>query len=305
MQATSKTIKKKTIQKYIFILSIIILPVTQFCIFYVGVKINSVLMAFQTYENGKFIFNAGFSNFSQFASDIFKDDVMITCVKNSAIQYAVQLFISMPLAIFVAFFIWKDMPCSGFFKVVLMLPAMISGMVFVLIIKNLVHIGGPRITGNDIFANVFREEFSAILIYDMWIGFAGNLVLYLGAMSSVSVDVVEYGKIDGVNTLQELVHIVIPAIWPTITTFLVVGVAGFFTNMGSRYSFFEYPLQNVPKKNWSLGFYFFCYADAGATTGGSTMYPYFSAGGLVFTAIATPITLFAKNALEKYGPREN
>lgn len=298
------TRNKKILQKYLFILAIISFPVAQFCIFYIGVKIKSVLMAFQTYENGLFQYGAGFSNFSQFIRDIFKDDLMITCVKNSAWQYFVSVFVSTPIAICVAYFIWKAIPGSGFFKVVLMLPSMVSSVVFVLIVKNLVQIGGLKLTGDVAYANIFREEFNAILIYDIWIGFAGHLVLYLGAMSGVSVDVVEYGKIDGVNTTQELFHIVIPAIWPTITTFLVVGIAGFFTNMGARYSFFEYPLQDVPKKNWTLGFYFFGYAQSGSQVGGHMMYPYFSAGGLIFTLIATPTTLGAKWALEKFGPRE-
>jgi len=249
MNKTGSAFSRKTLNKYLFIIAIIIFPITQFLIFYVGVKINSVLMAFQTYENGRFLFNAGFSNFGKFISDIFSDTTMITCVKNSTIQYVFSVFVSMPIAIAVAYFIWKDIPGSGVFKVVLMLPSMISSMVFVLIVKNLVQIGGPRLTGDNIYANIFREEFYAILIYDLWIGFAGNLVLYLGAMSSVSVDVVEYGKIDGVNTFQELFHIVIPGIWPTITTFLVVGVAGFFTNMGSRYSFFE---KSLPSEKYAL-----------------------------------------------------
>lgn len=312
MESTAKklSIKKKTIYKYLFVIAIICLPVTQFFIFYVGVNLNSVLLAFQTYSQNaegqyEFIYNAGFSNFIQFATDIFRDETMVACVKNSAIQYVIGLVVSMPLAIAVSYFIWKDIPGAGVFKVVLMLPSIISSMVFVIIVKNLVMIGGPKLFNNDALSNIFRDNFYAILIYDLWIGFAGNLVLYLGAMSGVSVDVVEYGKIDGVNGWQELTHIVIPSIWPTITTFLVVGVAGFFTNAGSRYSFFEYPLQNCPRKNWTLGFYFFAYATESAQAGGSTLYPYFSAGGLLFTLVATPITLLARWGLEKFGPRED
>ena len=301
---------KKTRDKYIFVWAIIGIPVIQFLIFYVGVNFNSILLAFQTYtqtESGfsKFVFNAGFSNFSQFLSDIFQEELMITCIKNSAIQYLAGLIISTPVAIGVAYFIWKGIPGSGFFKVTLMLPSIISGMVFVVIVKNLVMVGFTRMTGSNVFSNIFADNFYAILVYDVWIGFAGNLVLYLGAMSSVSIDVVEYGKIDGVNDFQEFIHIIIPSIWPTITTFLVVGVAGFFTSMGSRYSFFEHPLESNPRQNWTLGFYFFAYTYSGAEAGGNIMYPYFAAGGILFTLVATPVTLFAKWALEKFGPKED
>lgn len=295
--------RRTTIQKYLFITAICIVPITQFMIFYFCVNFNSILLAFKTYDGGNLYLNAGFSNFAKFFSDIVKDESMIFAIKNSAVQYAASVLISMPISLFVSYLIWKGIPLSGAFKVILMLPSMISGTVFAIIARYFLEVGVPNLLNNPEMNSLIysaNTTFQTILLYDMWLGFAGNLVLYLGAMSNISVDVVEYGKIDGMNSFHEFIHVVIPGIWPTITMFLVAGVAGFFTNYGSRYTFFEQPWQS-PVQGYTLGFYFFTMV----ANEGVPKYPYAAAGGLMFTAVAVPVTLFAKWALEKFGPRED
>ena len=56
-----KTAKRREMLFYILMIA---LPVLQFCIFYIGVNFNSILLAFQTYdrEGNTFRF-AGFENF--------------------------------------------------------------------------------------------------------------------------------------------------------------------------------------------------------------------------------------------------
>ncbi|MBQ7642471.1 MAG: sugar ABC transporter permease, partial [Clostridia bacterium] len=224
--------RKAIFQKYLFIITICIIPITQFMIFYFGVNINSILLAFKTYDNGNLYFGGGFKNFADFFADVGKSEIMITAIKNSSIQYILSILISTPISLFTSYLIWKGIPLSGAFKVILMLPAMISGTVFAIIARYFLEVGIPNLFDPEMNSLIYSADttFITILLYDMWLGFAGNLVLYLGAMSGISVDVVEYGKIDGMNSLQEFIHIVIPGIWPTISMFLVAGVAGFFTN---------------------------------------------------------------------------
>ena len=66
-----KTMKKRRFSEALFVYCAIALPLLQFIIFYVAVNINSIFLAFQSYDYGlgsyKFL---GFDNFAAFFGDI-------------------------------------------------------------------------------------------------------------------------------------------------------------------------------------------------------------------------------------------
>ena len=297
----SKTNMKKRKQN-IFLFCMLVFPVAQFCVFYIGVNFNSILLAFKSYDYFGNATPVGLKNFVDFFSDAFNDLAMITRVKNSAIQYLVSLVISTPLNIVVSYCVWRKVPWGGFFKFILFLPSMISSIVFVLIFKYLAEFAIPIVLGTpdmDSLITSINTGFWTVLIYGIWIGFAGGLILYLGAMSRIPNDVVEYAALDGMGALREFWYIVVPHIFPTITTFLVVGVAHFFSNYGHFYSFYSV---EAPVAFQTLGYYFFIKVLNMETY---VEYPYAAAAGLSFTLIAAPITLMVKWALEKFGPSED
>ena len=109
----------------IFIVAMLILPTLQFCIFYIGTNLNSFALAFQRYENGKYVFN-GWENFRQVFSDIANSQEVRYALKNSFIVYFVGLLISVPIAIIFSFYIYKKFPFYRAFKVLLYLPNLLS-----------------------------------------------------------------------------------------------------------------------------------------------------------------------------------
>ncbi len=293
------TMKKR---QNIFLFLFLLIPTVQFLIFYFGVNINSILLAFQKSENGVLVF-AGLENFGQVLSDIFVNGALLNSVKNSTIQFALGMFIGTPLHIMVAYAVFKKIPFSGFFKIMLFMPNMISSMVFVICGKHLIQDGFPIVFGDPemFLLNKYADSsFWTVLLFSFWLGFAGGLVVYLGAMSSISTDVMEYGKLEKLSSIRELWSIVVPLIFPTITTYIVVSIAGFFTNQGLFFSFFG--AASGPMKYDTLGYVFFTkVAQQDATVAD---YPYAAAGGLLFTLLVAPITILTKSLLEKYGPSE-
>ena len=293
--------RRREFQKNIFLTAIIGIPLLNFVIFYIFVNFNSIIMAFQEYnlDTSKFEW-AGIKNFKNFFDDVFHDKIMITAMKNSAILFCSTLTVSL-LCILITYFLWSGILGSGFFRVVLFLPQMISSMVFVCIGRYFIGNALPVIFNNPSLSNALYQQetqFITTLIYDMFFGLAGNMILYLGAMSGVSKDVVEYGKIDGVNTAQELWHIVLPAIYPTISTFLVVHVATYFSSYGSMFSFQG---QYAYEESYTLGYYFFNMIYSATTY---AEYPYAATGGLAFTLLAIPLTYAVRWLLAKVGPKE-
>ena len=286
----------------IFLIAMLVFPVVQFAVFYFGVNINSLLLSMQKFVGDEKIF-VGFENYSKVFQDLFKNGTLAVQIKNSAILYGVG-FITLPLHIFVAYCVWKKLPFSSVFKVILFLPNVISSIVFVSIAKYLIDWGLPTLIGNPGMPSLLDSNtsrgFITVVIFGAWLGFASGMVIYLSSMSSISTDVVEYTKLDPVNFFQEFIYIVIPSIFPTITTFIVMGVAGFFTNYGHLFSF--YGGGSTTNQIETLGYRFFVVL---AKSPDNSMYPYCSAAGLMFSIVACPLTLLIKWVMEKYGPSED
>ena len=84
-------------------------------IFYIGVNINSILLAFQKYTiDGKTVF-AGFDNFKDVFATFSDVGELRYGLKNSLLLYAVGLVISLPLGLFFSFYIYKKCFMSSFF----------------------------------------------------------------------------------------------------------------------------------------------------------------------------------------------
>lgn len=311
------TRNSKRLLFYIFIMAI---PSLQFLIFYLFVNIDSVLLAFQKYEYkiGALGYNvsfAGFDNFSK-AWQIFKSSTDM--IGNSLILFLSNFIIVSTLALFFSYYIAKKYFMSSFFRIMLFLPNIISTVALVTIYQTIVNdvfvelcknlgLGDWLIKNNldkGLLGNNAPENvtFATVLIYNLWVGFGTNVMLYTGAMSSIDPSVVESAQLDGVGFLGEFIYIYVPLIWATFTTFVVTGLTGLFTsNMGLLvfYGTSRQPPFQV------FGYFLYVQAlrgDVISTNASFYSYSIISAVGVIITLILTPTTLMVKKLMEKYGP---
>ncbi len=286
-----------------FYAAILFFPLLQFLIFYIFVNINSILLSFQQFDmvSGKFTF-LGADNFKAFLNDLVNDPIIIKATFNSLTLYLVGLLIGLPLNIIFSYFLYKKIPLHGFYRIILFLPQIISSMVISLMFKFFVERGLPGILNifNITNANnlITRADtaFKTIIFYTGWSSFGTQIIIFSSAMSRVPQTLIEAGKIDGLTAFKEFWHITLPLIFPTITTFLVVGVAGLFTSQAGLYDFFG---SQAPYHTYTYGYFLFVKVIGDANV---VNYPYASAAGIIFTMIAAPLTLIAKFLLEKFGP---
>ncbi|MDR1094449.1 MAG: sugar ABC transporter permease [Clostridiales bacterium] len=307
MAGTKKNARmKRRAKETVFYWSIVILPLLQFCVFYVAVNANSVILAFKSYntETGLYSF-AGFANFTAFIRDMAGMPALKTALKNSLIVWLSGLAVGLPLAQFFSFYIYKKMPLHGFFRVMLFLPSVVSAVITVALYKYFVDRAWPE-AARALFGvkmpmplATLSTRFPAILVYNVWVSFGTGILLYTGSMTQISVSVAESARLEGANSFQEYWHITLPSIWPMATTFLVVGVASIFTNQASVYTFYQDQADN---SLYMFGYFLFQRVIGKAAT--LADYPYAAAGGIALTAIAVPLTLGAKALLEKCGPKE-
>ena len=110
-------------------------------------------------------------------------------------------------------------------------------------------------------------------------------------------EITEYVQIDGASKMREFFSITLPLIFPTISTFLVIGIAGIFTNQANLYNFFQY---QADRSTYTLGYWMFVLIAEKSSN--LTSYPYAAAMGVLLAMIAAPVTLVVRWLLEKFGP---
>ena len=301
----------------IFVWGLLLYPLIQFSICYVGVNLNSILLSFKEYAQvdtatgTTYVWNwlpsdRFFENFAEFVREIAEEPNMKIMVENSIVTYLVVTLVGLPLNLVFAYVIYKKVPASGFFQVILYLPQMISNVVVSMMFSKFLGESLPNfcefILGIEgVPKNMLTHPdyaFGVNLFYSIWSGFGSQLVLYSGAMSRIPDSLIEFGELEGINLFNEFFQVVLPMIYSTVTVFLVTGVSGIFTNQLALYNFYA---GGAPLSAKTVGYYFYTMVLG---EGSSTManYPYASASGLLFTVIVAPITLVARHLLEKYGP---
>ena len=98
----------------------------------------------------------------------------------------------------------------------------------------------------------YPYAFPMMLVYSLWIGFAGGIVLYVGAMTRISEGIEDAAKVDGAGTMTEFWHIIMPSVYPMLTVFLVTGFVNLFIGGGPIYTFFE---DRAPDYTYTMGYF--------------------------------------------------
>lgn len=278
-----------------------ILPVAQFVFFYGYVNLNSIVMSFKSYnaDTGVFYF-AGLDHFKSAWNILINSWSLI---KNSLILYAVNLVIVLGLALVFSYYIAKKYIMAGLFRVILYLPQIVSSIIFVLLYRTLTIDLSLELFGIELLTDP-KTQFVTILVFNVWLGFGQNVMLFTGSMSSISKSILESAQIDGVNIVQEFIYITVPSIWGTFVTFVVVGISQIFLNQMHLYTFFGSQGSEVS----TFGYFFYMETQRGAKdwttpTANSTSFNVLSALGVMITVVLVPITLGVKKLLETYGPR--
>ena len=297
-------IKKKKMAEKIFLLAILAYPLIHFAIFYIGVNFNSLLLAFQKYDLNYNLQWNGFQNFVDVIRSLKGDSLLGTSVWNSLRVFFWTTVIGFPLNMLFSYYLYKKIMGHQVIRFIIMLPSIISGMVMTLLFMKFIGGALPRLFSlmglklPDLL-NDPDWSFNTMLFYTLWTGFTSSLILYPNAMNGISKEITESAQLDGVNTLKELWYIIMPLIYPTITTFFVTGVAGMLAFSGPLFAFYYY---NAPPEVYTSGYYLFVKVMAAE---GITGYPFTAAAGILFTLISAPLTILTKFLMERFGPQSD
>ena len=303
----NKIKKKIDIKDLIFYIVLIAIPFVNFCIFYVGVGFNSILLTFRTYKYQGAKLVEGWTAFGNIrtAIDLFLTDYThLMALKNSLGYWLIGYTISMALALLFSYYISKKMIGAGLFRIMLFLPSIISAMSLVVIYKYFVDRAIPEVV--NLLFKVKPEgllenestQFASIVVFNILMGFGTWTLMFSNAMSGIEPEVIEAAKIDGAAGIKEFVFVIFPMIYSTFVTFTIISVGGIFINQANLFSFFSH---GASANTITVGYYF--YEKTLAAGSNLAEYPLLAAMGIVLTFISIPITYLVKWALEKYGPQ--
>ncbi|MBQ8319787.1 MAG: sugar ABC transporter permease [Clostridia bacterium] len=304
----SKNLITGTWKAKLFYGCVIAIPVLQCTIFVFIVLLNSVFLSFKQYDygTGEYIFKGNiFQNYKVFWSTISSSGSSLgIATKNSLILWFWTSLVGISLALFFSFYIVKKYKGSEFFKTMLFLPTIVSTIAMSLIYRRFVDrflsdfleqyfgvdIGTP-------FYDEVKMRFVMVVLYSCLMGFGTQVLMYTGVMSRIPESLSEYASLDGINAFQEFIHITLPLIYPTISTFLVAGIGAIFTAHGSMYDFYGPYAESTIQ---TVGYFLY-----NRTVGDGKLlaeYPLTAAYGVAFTLITVPTTLIARWVLDRLSP---
>ena len=147
-----------------------------------------------------------------------------------------------------------------------------------------------------------KDEYATAVMIALFIigGFSSNILLFLNAMSQMSLSVLEAARIDGASEIRTFWSVVLPSIWGTIVEMIVIAMAGIATQQANLQAMFGNEARN---KMRTVGYHIFVsiFTDGFES---ETNYPYCSAFGLLATLVIAPCTLISRYLMRKFGPSE-
>lgn len=285
---------KKTIEKNFFVFSFLVVPVVLFLIFYVYVNANSFLMAFRRegMRGDRLVEYWTFENFQKIG-DSFSSagGVLAEALINTMLFNAVNLLLVLPVTTLMCYFIVRKIHGYRFFRAVMYVPCIITSSALVVLFKIALDNGGPLdiLFGKMGYTYPLTSSPNAIitiLTYNFLFGLGGNIIVIGGAFNAIDPQMLEAGQIDGANWIQEFFYIMLPSIWPTISTVLILSAAGFLGATGPILAFTQ-----GSNGTMTLAFYTFALISGTGTT--QDLY-LASAIGLCMTVVSFPFALIVK-----------
>lgn len=298
----------KKARDYIFVGLMLLYPVLQFVLIWSFVNIQSLLNAFRSTDVVTGNVTYGFQNFAEFFKNLFNNpshnngttwinDTAVVLVNSLAVGI-ITVFISLPLSLITAYFLHKKMPCSHIFRAIFFLPNIIPVVALTFAFRMTIH-SDYGYMYNFFLSLGFPESFITktpysiliVIIYLIWAGLGYNVILISGAIGRIPKELFESAQLDHAGYFKEFVHVVIPCIWPTVVTLIVLGMTNVLT-------LYLQPMllvgENYPSA-YTISEEIFLAAHSGTTS----KYESAAAFGLLMSLIWAPVILLTRKFLSK------
>lgn len=292
--------KKKTTafrkKQLIFIWGSIALPILSWLVFFLYLNLSSFVQAFQDQFG-----NWSTSNFEKFFKSISNQDAsdnyLFISIKNTFKFFLLNVLYGLPLQILVSYFLFKKIFGYKMFRIIFYFPVIISATVMTGVFKEFINPKGPlgaifELFGAQPISGLLVMPATAtktVMVYTMLTSVGLYMLLICGAMSRIPLEVLESGRLDGVGSTRELFNIILPMIWPTLSTLLVLQLTGLLNSSGHILLLVDDPYSS---EALTINYWIFEQTLTGQTK--MERLGVVSAAGLALSAVTVPIIMFIK-----------
>lgn len=217
-----------------------VIPVVYYVIFrYIPMFGN--ILAFRKYNPGGSIFGSGPLTLKYFKQFITAKPFW-QAFSNTLILNGLYLLFRFPLTLIFALLIneIRNLHWKKFVQTVSYLPHFISMVIVCGMIKEVLSTKGPvneiisMLGGEKISFISMAEWFRTIFVASgIWQSLGWGTILYLAAMSGINPSLYEAATVDGASHFQQVLHVTIPCILPTIATLLILDIGGLVGSGGA------------------------------------------------------------------------
>jgi putative aldouronate transport system permease protein len=216
-------------------LLLMFLPIFIYYVIFMYLPMPGIIMAFKDFSPGKGIFGGdwvGLKWFIQFVDS----NYFWRLIRNTFLLafYPLLFGFSVPILFAICIVEIKNGVFKRFAQTVTYLPHFISTVVVAGIIINFLSPSDGIV--NTLLAKFGMEKINFMMdsswfrtIFtgsDIWQSFGFSSIIYIAAIMSIDPEIYDSGKIDGVNKFQELWHLTLPSIKPTIVILLLLSLGG-------------------------------------------------------------------------------
>ena len=214
---------------------LMLLPVVAYFVIFAYMPMGGLLMGFENYRiklgllGSKWI---GFDNFKRFFTGMYFGRLL----RNTVVIGLKDILWSFPITILFALML-NQVQCRPFLRTVQTisyLPYFISMVVVCGIVKDFTQAGSAISRTIGFFTG--RQEslltnpayFQEIFVFSgIWQNLGYGAIVYLAALTAINPELYEAASIDGAHRLQQVWHISLPGILPTIVIMLILRIGSF------------------------------------------------------------------------------
>lgn len=225
--------KQKHLRRYWQLYAMMVLPLAYFFIFKYVPMFGNVL-AFRRYRPGMGPYGVSWVGFRYFKM-FMQDPAFWRAFRNTFTISLMNLIINFPIPILFAIMLneVRNLKFKKVVQTVSYMPRFISTIVVIAILGELLSPSSGLV--NQFLHNVFGIEEIYFMnepqyfrwlyvLTDTWQFTGWTAIIYLAAITGISADLFEAAQIDGASRIQQIVHVTIPSILPTIMVMLILNV---------------------------------------------------------------------------------
>jgi ABC-type sugar transport system permease subunit len=160
---------------------------------------------------------------------------------NTLSMFVLAIFINLPITLLFSYMIFKKIKWYKVLRVGMYIPCVLSVVILCLFYQLMVS---GTSSGTSLFSllekigysnqNIIKNglltdkatAWKAIIVFSIWTGVNGNIIYFTSAMARLPDSVLESASLDGASEMRQFFSIVIPMIWPVITTMSITLIGG-------------------------------------------------------------------------------